>query len=133
MAWRRRGGTWPREPGHRRLDFTEPALAGRHHSIGFPFTGNLPPASFLSCDVTFLVICPIVSPSLLLMGEAEAPAPWARGSPLWLTWLRVALLVLCAAGWPALPAATGAPGQTEVSPTPGLGAGRVQAQLQLLP
>ena len=51
------------------LGFTEPALTGRQYSTGFPLSGNLPPASFLPCDVTFLVICPTISTSLMVTGR----------------------------------------------------------------
>ena len=58
--------------GQQRLGFTEPTLTGRQYSTGFPLSGNLPPASFLPCDVIFLVICPTISTSS--RGEAKGSA-----------------------------------------------------------
>lgn len=55
--------------GQQQLSFTEPTLTARQYGTGFPLSGNLPPASFLSCDVTFLVICPTISTSPMVMGR----------------------------------------------------------------
>lgn len=80
------GGTWPSKIGHQPLGFAEPALAGRHHDTGFPLSGNLPSASFLSCDVTFLVICPIISPGVPLMGQQNHWLLRPAGAPSGLAW-----------------------------------------------
>lgn len=84
--------------GQQRLGFTEPALTGRQYSTGFP-SGNLPPASFLPCDVTFLVICPTISTS----ADGDRQSHWLlkpAGAPQAEPRYGVALLVSRAPGWP---------------------------------
>ena len=56
--------------GYQLLGFAESTLAGSQCGTGFPLSGNLPPASFLPCDVTFLVISPTISTSPMGTGRA---------------------------------------------------------------
>lgn len=69
--------------GHQLLHFAEPTPAGCQCGTGFPLSGNLRPASFLPCDVTFFVISPTSSTlpmgtgrTIGSLGLAGAPQAW---------------------------------------------------------